>query len=186
MAEQVHIEDAKLNAPFYFHEQKQMEDEFETAVAWCKQTGKGVITCLKHHNFSYVSRSALQRRLKYIRSQTGKYNRNWFGDKRRLLTLDEESDLSDFIKEGGEVDCGVTREDLQQKILLVLSLRKTKNKEGRRLVIPLSPAARACLTNRHVSKKFIMDFYDRHTELKEMVPRDEDSARYEAACEPTV
>jgi len=38
MAEKAHVEDAKLNAPFYFHEQKQMEGEFETAVARCKQS----------------------------------------------------------------------------------------------------------------------------------------------------
>jgi len=32
-----------------------------------------------------------------------------------VLTLDEESDLSDFIKEGGEVECGVTREELKRQ-----------------------------------------------------------------------
>lgn len=75
---------------------------------------------------------------------------------------------------------------LEAAIFLILSLRRTKNKEGGRCIIPLLPAVRACLTNKHVSKKLIVDFYDRHIELKEMVARDEDSARYEAACEPTV
>ena len=52
--------------------------------------------------------------------------------------------------------------------------------------MPISAPGVMVLQTKHVSDEFFQQFYEEHTELKEIVARDEDAARHDAACEATV
>jgi len=175
-----------LKAPFYFRELVQQEDEFERAVNLCLGKKMGSRKCISTNNFEFVSRSALERRLKVVRSKKESYSRYWFMDKRRLLTLDEEASLADYVGECGDRDQALTKVKLSDKVVEILTLRLLKNREGGRRVVPVCPKGRGAIANGAVSEDWVENFYKIHDELKQVVRRDEDAARYEAACEPTV
>jgi len=186
MTQNVKIANGKKCKPFYFREQIKAEEEYEAAFEWCKANNKGPTACINRNMFKFITASSLQRRLKVMEGKDAKYRQCFFVDKRRLLTLDEERALSDFIQESAEKDNGQSREEITKKIVDILLLRREMNRAGGRFTIPLGQPQRDVIMSRQVSSRFYQDFYARHDELKEFVPRDEDTARYKAACEETV
>ena len=165
-------------ASITFRDQFQQKEEFSKGVGWCMDHKKGSKACVKAHKCKFVSRTSLERCLKVTKTKNEKYIKYWFLDQRRILTLDEELGLETFLDESGELDQGLGRNDLKVKVLEILELRRANNRRGGRICAPLSPIANLSQDSRKLSRELIEDFYKTYTNLKEMVPRDEDSARY--------
>ena len=140
--------------------------ELETAVKFCLREEKGSKAYMSKFYVKKFSQSPLDRRLQVAKEKGGVYDKNWFLDKRRLLTWDEEIQLAKFIVESGKKDNGQSRLNIESKIIEILTLKRSQNKKKGRLLVPLSEPARKLLLSRSVSRGFFVDFYSRHKELK--------------------
>ena len=107
-------------------------------------------------------------------------------EKRKILTLPEEQELSNFILQSAKRGDGQKRNAIRTKIVSVHLLRRVTNMAGGSKCVALSSSAKAVLKSGTIDIKRFQEFYKEHNELKEVNPRDEDHARHQAACEATV
>jgi hypothetical protein len=115
-----------------FQDRLQEEEEFQACVTWAISEGKGAMATITKLQTRFLSTSALHRRIHTTVRNGGTYSYYAFHDQRRVLTLPEEQQLADFIKESGDRNDGQKRCQLNVKIVEILELRRANNSKGGR------------------------------------------------------
>ena len=110
-------------------------------------------------------------------------------DQRAILTMDEELQLANLVRQSAIANKSMHRKALEQKIIKILEFRRVTNikmKHGRKHV-KFSPAAANVLKTRTVDPRFFASFYARHDPfIREVIPREEEFARELGSSEEAI
>ena len=163
-------------------EAKERYEQYEKALAWCKNEEKGARSCLSAHpEWTLMTRSGLQDRLE------GKIINGEESAHKYVLTFLEERELVQWLNACAKQRSGKYREEIAAKVLDILKARRKQNKKGGVKHVPFSKSAGKVLVGGELSKDWFHGFFSRHDgEIKWAVPGNMDMKRAASNTEEAV